>query len=202
MVRALRVSETMEAVRAPIRSTTARRRGCQRRRPGRWRAVPCRHRGHTSALQHQPSDHQSHDLPPPGQSRHLSVGAPSKNPTAPPPAMRTRPRSQKIPSRRVDVEVLHQATAGMGVSPTNHLAYRCFVRRSRMDESCLAVRGRAGDLVELGRAQDSIRLGLEEPVALESPPPHGWNCRWLPPTPVSASSSKRLHNYPHPDRGA
>jgi hypothetical protein len=40
-------------------------------------------------------------------------------------------------------------------------------------------------LVELGRAWDPIRLGVggTEPGA-EPHPQRGWDCRWLPPTPV------------------
>ena len=40
-------------------------------------------------------------------------------------------------------------------------------------------------LVELGRARDPIRLGVggTEP-GTEPHPQRGWDCRWLPPTPV------------------
>jgi len=43
-----------------------------------------------------------------------------------------------------------------------------------MDDSCLAVRGRAGGLVELGRVQDSIRLGVGGTVARHLSRPSAW----------------------------
>jgi hypothetical protein len=61
--------------------------------------------------------------------------------------------------------------------------------------------GQAVGLVELGRARDPIRLGVggTEP-GTEPHPQRGWDCRWLPPTPVREFKLARLHNYPHPGR--